>query len=55
MAAPALAINVKTPPTLPGAFHVIWFLLDAYAAMVAWACSDHGPRSPVGETHRIQT
>jgi hypothetical protein len=26
-----------------------------YAAIVACACSDHGPRSPVGETHRIHT
>ena len=26
----------------------------AYAAMVAWANSLHGPRSPVGETQRSQ-
>jgi hypothetical protein len=25
------------------------------AAIVAWACAPHGPRSPVGETQRIQT
>ena len=28
--------------------------LEDHAAMVAAACSDHGPRSPVGETQRIQ-
>jgi hypothetical protein len=29
--------------------------LQHHAAIVAWACSLHGPRSPVGETQRIHT
>jgi len=44
-----------TPPVIARALQVIWLLGNTHAAMVACACSPHGPRSPVGETHRIHT
>lgn len=37
------------------AFRLTWHSEDIYAAMVIWACSLQGPRSPVGETQRIHT
>ena len=52
---PPAPADAKTPPVTPRALPVIWRSGVGYAAMVAWACSLQGPRSPVGETQRIQT
>ena len=53
--------QLKTPPVRPRAVlrtafqgRFTWNVCEIYAAIVACACSPHGPRSPVGETHRIQ-
>ncbi len=45
----------KTPPVSPRALQVTWLFGVDQAAIVACACSPHGPRSPVGETQRIHT
>lgn len=48
--------TTKTPRHMAGADCLDrWICSNVYAAMVAWACSLHGPRSPVGETQRIHT
>ena len=52
------ALNETRPRIAPGPSAYLLICLSAhlgYAAMVACACSLHGPRSPVGETQRIQT
>lgn len=51
----ALNVLAKTPRLNTGALQVNWLFGVDQAAMVACACSPHGPRSPVGETQRIHT
>jgi hypothetical protein len=46
--------KMKTPPDIPRALQVIRLFNVDQAAIVACACSLHGPRSPVGETQRSQ-
>ena len=52
---PHMPLIPKTPRFITGAPAFIEMSGNTHAAIVAWACSLHGPRSPVGLTHRIHT